>query len=678
MTDKQDVEETKTDATPMIPLEHPDELMEIVGTERDLREGQRMQLLVNITCVRHLGGLQPSDVHETMVCTETTVWEASAESHPEVIESAKAHYLRWRQHVRWREKQHECAEIGAPVVHLSVHGRTTLAPQVPLKPKRSTCHIVVLSDVFRRQLRLLEVLGSQWADEVEPFIAVLHVRDETDVDIHVVKQMMRMRKKVRLHAMGCTDHRIRRLARLVVAKGAGEDRWKRWYHLENGVRLEHVLPRFVQDPLPLSVLRTNVYNTLDGRIRGVTIGALAVRGRGVSMYTRRFAWLTLLVAKMAQRLPPFLAIQLNQQRTGVRVQQHTDMRNTGDSYVRCFGEYSGGVLTIERNGRWEPCAARYVWHRVPRGAQHFVTMVTDGCRYSITVYMPTGSEKLPGTVTRRLAANGFPVRLWRLANQNRVFAVDGDGELGGELGEQELDDNPWRMADQTAPDYYRPDDGGIPHTDARQESWDYNLGEEMNNDPEVGPKGDTDLPNWARAYPRRGKRVKNTEDPPGENAPITRELRQAAKRLHEDLGHPSNQKLVAALKTHGASSALLRAAMEHTCVGCLSRQRPAPTLSAKLPISEHFNAVVHLDLFDLHDIKGQKLIILNMVDHATQYQQCVPLPAKHPRLVYEAMVRHWITAYGKPASIHADQGGEFYSQFLHEAQSMGIPVYYNP
>eukprot|EP00971_Amphidinium_carterae_P162139 3214059-Amphidinium_carterae.2 len=67
-----------------------------------------------------------------------------------------------------------------------------------------------------------------------------------------------------------------------------------------------------------------------------------------------------------------------------------------------------------------------------------------------------------------------------------------------------------------------------------------------------------------------------------------------------------------------------------------------------------------------------------MVDHATQYQQCVPLPAKHPRLVYEAMVRHWITAYGKPASIHADQGGEFYSQFLHEAQSMGIPVYYNP
>eukprot|EP00971_Amphidinium_carterae_P162138 3214059-Amphidinium_carterae.1 len=588
MTDKQDIVEAKPDSTSTIHLEHPDDLMEIVGTEQDLREGQQMQLLANINYVRHLGGMQPSDLYETVMSTETTVWEASAESHPDVIESAKAHYLRWRQHVRWRESQHERGEVGAPVVHLSVHSNHALASKVPLKPTRSTCHVVLSSEAFRKQLRLLEVLGKQWADESEPFVAVLHVHDETDVDTQVVKQMTRLRKRFAyMRWIVLTTGPVvlpDLLLRKVQVETAGKDgimyssfmtsrsqmqhvswpkmidmaarAWRSSSSHTDACRIlnEHVLPRLAQDTLPLSVSRTNVYNTLDGRIRGVTIGALTVRGRGVSMHTHRFAWLTRLVAKMAQGLPPFLATQLNQQRPGVRVQQHTDLRNAGDSYVMCFGEYGGGVLTVQRNGQWEPCSARYVWHRIPKGAQHFVTMVTNGCRYSITLYVPTGSEKLPGTVTRRLAANEFPVRLWRLANQSSVYAADGDGELG----EQEADDDPWRMADQTAPDYFRPGDGDVPRVDdQQQESWDYNLGEEMNNDPEVGPEGDTDLPNWARAYPRRGKKVQNTEDPPGDNAPITRELRQAAKRLHEDLGHPSTQKLVAALRTHGASSALL-------------------------------------------------------------------------------------------------------------------------
>eukprot|EP00971_Amphidinium_carterae_P059413 1174898-Amphidinium_carterae.6 len=33
-----------------------------------------------------------------------------------------------------------------------------------------------------------------------------------------------------------------------------------------------------------------------------------------------------------------------------------------------------------------------------------------------------------------------------------------------------------------------------------------------------------------------------------------------------------------------------------------------------------------------------------------QYQQCIPMPVKHPKLVFEALVRHWIAAFGKPSS----------------------------
>ena len=151
----------------------------------------------------------------------------------------------------------------------------------------------------------------------------------------------------------------------------------------------------------------------------------------------------------------------------------------------------------------------------------------------------------------------------------------------------------------------------------------------------------------------------------------------AAKRLHDDLGHPSTTKLLRSLRSHGASADLLRAAAQHVCPGCLSRQRPAPPLAAKLPIAESFGDLVHFDLFDLHDIKGQKIHMLNMVDHATQYQLAVPVPGKHPRVIYEAFCRHWLTAFGKPHSIHADQGGEFHADFQEEMQALGIAVVYS-
>ena len=87
---------------------------------------------------------------------------------------------------------------------------------------------------------------------------------------------------------------------------------------------------------------------------------------------------------------------------------------------------------------------------------------------------------------------------------------------------------------------------------------------------------------------------------------------------------------------------------------------------------------MRFDLFDLHDTKGQKLNMLNMVDHATSYQMVIPIPGKRPRVVYEAFAKYWLTPFGKPHGVHADQGGEFYADFQEEMQSLGVEVVYSP
>ena len=46
------------------------------------------------------------------------------------------------------------------------------------------------------------------------------------------------------------------------------------------------------------------------------------------------------------------------------------------------------------------------------------------------------------------------------------------------------------------------------------------------------------------------------------------------KKYHDQLGHPSNIKLVAALKDTGATAAVISCAREYACEACLKRQRP--------------------------------------------------------------------------------------------------------
>eukprot|EP00971_Amphidinium_carterae_P181494 3600634-Amphidinium_carterae.1 len=109
---------------------------------------------------------------------------------------------------------------------------------------------------------------------------------------------------------------------------------------------------------------------------------------------------------------------------------------------------------------------------------------------------------------QRLSRFGFPVRAWRQQRTKHVYATQ---------GQDDDDDEQW-LHDEIHPESF-PGQNTMPEEEWRfdpepragEESWDYGLGPEHAGDTEVGPEGSSQLPNWAKAYPRRGKKVVNTE-----------------------------------------------------------------------------------------------------------------------------------------------------------------------
>ena len=378
--------------------------------------------------------------------------------------------------------------------------------------------------------------------------------------------------------------------------------------------------------LPLSVGRTHVFSRR--KDEGIPLGAIASRGRGMAAQTPKYSELLPALHALARYLPAYTSFQISQMMPQVRVKRHIDVKNDGDSYVMIFGQFKGGRLFVKRGTTWHRYTQRCTWRKIPAGSLHYVSQVSSGVRYSVVACVPRGASFIDQSTKEQIEEHGFPFREWE---QRKDFY----SAFANEVDDQVPPAPPMPIEEDGAED----------------------------------EQAEDHLPNWARGYPQRGRRVQNEQGPPAGDT-VSREARMAAKRLHEDLGHPSTTKLMRSLRDMGEE----KAAALHVCPGCLSIQRPAPPLAAKLPLAENFGDLVHFDLYDLRDIKGQKINMLNMVDHATQYQLAVPVPGKHRRVVFEAFCRFWMTAFEKPHSIHADQGGEFHADFQEEMQALGISV----
>ena len=165
----------------------------------------------------------------------------------------------------------------------------------------------------------------------------------------------------------------------------------------------------------------------------------------------------------------------------------------------------------------------------------------------------------------------------------------------------------------------------------------------------------------ATAYPTE---VTNPEDTPpqehdgargiqlGRNVPS--HVASALKRLHQNLGHPSQPDFVRHLRLAGASPAILKAAKTLQCQTCTRTKATAIAKPAAVGNFLQFNQVIGADLIYVHDTNGVKHELLSLVDFSSSYHVVIPVPRKNATVLEAALCDHWINVFGTPGTIAVD------------------------
>ena len=155
------------------------------------------------------------------------------------------------------------------------------------------------------------------------------------------------------------------------------------------------------------------------------------------------------------------------------------------------------------------------------------------------------------------------------------------------------------------------------------------------------------------------------------------QIRMSLKRLHNNLGHPSNQDLVRVLTNAGGSKEAIEEAKKYSCEVCIQRQRPTPSLPASAHQILDFGHRVGLDVKLLPGWnQNQKVKCLNIVDYGSSFQVMCPFyESETGPLLKRLFDEHWLHWAGRPVEIIVDPAQTNLSEAFAGAQEQsGIRV----
>ena len=148
----------------------------------------------------------------------------------------------------------------------------------------------------------------------------------------------------------------------------------------------------------------------------------------------------------------------------------------------------------------------------------------------------------------------------------------------------------------------------------------------------------------------------------------------ALRRMHQNLGHPTNRELVRHLTLGGASKDLVAAAHNLKCQTCLKCVRPQAHRVVKPAALLDFGDAVALDIIFLDTVESKGNLALNMVDVASSYQVVVPLENRHADVVADTFYKHWVSWAGVPFKLVLDLDTGFQDSFWKITGGDGIAM----
>ena len=168
-------------------------------------------------------------------------------------------------------------------------------------------------------------------------------------------------------------------------------------------------------------------------------------------------------------------------------------------------------------------------------------------------------------------------------------------------------------------------------------------------------------------FPATRVRVRPRDQPePDLTTGKERRLIASLRQMHTNLGHPSNHALARATRVTGGSAAAVRAALQLRCV----RESATSWTPLAGETDREFGDTAVIDLFVLADYEGNQLSFINILDLASTFGVVVMIPSKHPKIVWDHFLKHWITPLRVPRRLIYDQGGEFEREFGQELEDL--------
>ena len=129
---------------------------------------------------------------------------------------------------------------------------------------------------------------------------------------------------------------------------------------------------------------------------------------------------------------------------------------------------------------------------------------------------------------------------------------------------------------------------------------------------------------------------------------VPRWVQGVLRRLHVNLGHPTNAMLVRQLAQVGASQQALIGAKGLRCTVCKQMRSIKPAPPSRMSAGRSFNEQVVIDLIYIYDITGETHTILSTVDDASHYHGLQRLENRSAENVISALIKGWFRFFGPP------------------------------
>lgn len=141
------------------------------------------------------------------------------------------------------------------------------------------------------------------------------------------------------------------------------------------------------------------------------------------------------------------------------------------------------------------------------------------------------------------------------------------------------------------------------------------------------------------------------------------EVLQFVAKIHRQLGHPSQQTLLVALKTRDPPlpPEYLKVARNYKCPLCFEKQEPKSVRVATLQRSPHFNHTIAIDTFYV-EIDGEKHAVFTVMDEFSRYELDHEITEETADMEIALLESTWMRTFGFPQYLRMDASGPHQGQ----------------